>query len=139
MKQCAHCREWKDEEEFAFRDKASGVRQRHCRACMSEFNKASYQKADKSQIQDNRRRRTEIAKQYVWDYLSTHPCIDCGEADPVVLEFDHVRGNKKLAVTQLVSDGYSLNVVEAEIAKCVVRCKNCHWRRHHSESGWFRG
>lgn len=139
MKRCAHCHEWKDENEFAFSNRLLGTRQKHCRTCMSAFNKASYQRTDKSQKLGNRKRRTELAKQYVWDYLSTHPCVDCGEADPIVLEFDHVNGVKKLAVTQMVSDGYSLEVTQAEITKCVVRCKNCHWRRHYNEGGWFRG
>jgi hypothetical protein len=137
MKKCAHCKELKEEEEFAFSNRLLGTKQKHCRACMSKFNKASYQRTDKDRLQENRQKRVEASKHYVWGYLTNHPCVDCGESNPVVLEFDHVRGVKKLAVTQMVSDGYSLDVIRAEIRKCVVRCRNCHWKRHHKEGGWF--
>jgi hypothetical protein len=60
-------------------------------------------------------------------YLVNHPCVDCGESDPLVLEFDHVRGK-----THNVSSmkGYTKKRVLEEIRKCEVRCANCHKRRH---------
>jgi L-lysine 2,3-aminomutase len=74
-------------------------------------------------------RRKDIGierKQKVLDYLREHPCLDCGETDPVVLEFDHVRGIKKSAVADLIRRNYSWSVVAEEIEKCEVRCANCH-------------
>ena len=76
----------------------------------------------------------QAAQIYIRAYLETHPCIDCGEDDWVVLEFDHVRGEKyqagrrKMGVAQLACDGYKLETIIAEIEKCDVRCRNCHAR-----------
>lgn len=64
--------------------------------------------------------------QFLVEYLKTHSCIDCDESNPLVLEFDHVRGKKLERVSSLVSTGKSLKSIKAEIAKCEVRCANCH-------------
>lgn len=64
----------------------------------------------------------------VLEYLQGHPCVDCGERDPLVLQFDHVRGDKVDAIARLVSQGRRWEAIEAEIAKCEVRCANCHQR-----------
>ena len=49
-------------------------------------------------------------------------CVDCGIKDVRVLDFDHVRGHK------LANIGALRNIarLEAEAAKCEVRCANCH-------------
>jgi len=61
-------------------------------------------------------------------YLNTHPCVDCGETDPIVLDFDHVRGTKVMEVSRMVANGYPWSKIEIEIAKCEVRCANDHRR-----------
>ncbi len=73
------------------------------------------------------------------DIFAEHPCVDCGEDDLRVLEFDHRPGVvKRGEVTKLVSDGMSWAVIEAEIAKCDVRCANCHRRRTSERAGWWK-
>lgn len=69
-------------------------------------------------------------------YLLSNPCIDCGESDPRVLDFDHRDAAEKSAeVMRLAQDGYSLNRVMTEIAKCDVRCRNCHAKVTYSRQG----
>lgn len=53
-------------------------------------------------------------------------CVDCGKSDIRVLEFDHVRGDKVDSITSMVRRGLSVEVLVEEIAKCEVRCANCH-------------
>ena len=62
-------------------------------------------------------------------------CVDCGESDPVVLEFDHI-ADKKAAVTTMVWGGLLWTSIEREIAKCEVRCVNCHRRRTAVQQGF---
>jgi hypothetical protein len=72
-----------------------------------------------------------------WAYLSERACVDCGERDPVVLEFDHVRGVKTDEISRLISDGVAWARIELEIAKCDVRCVNCHIRKTAREAGFY--
>jgi len=68
-----------------------------------------------------------------------HPCIDCGESDIRVLEFDHVRGEKKANIGDMAGANIAWQRIEAELAKCVVRCANCHRRKTASDFGWYKG
>lgn len=55
-----------------------------------------------------------------------------------VLEFDHRDGEmKRTAVSVLARGGYSLSTVQEEIARCIVRCANCHRIRTHEQRGWW--
>lgn len=50
-------------------------------------------------------------------------CVDCGLKDPRALDFDHVRGTKSFTISY---GDYSPSRLLEEIAKCDVRCANCH-------------
>lgn len=71
------------------------------------------------------------------DHLAANPCTDCGIADPVVLEFDHLpEFEKKYDVSRAVSSSTrSWASISTEIAKCEVVCANCHRRRTLRRSG----
>ena len=77
-------------------------------------------------------------RQYIWDYKASHPCSDCGESDPRVLDLDHDNpDNKSYAVSKMVSRKLSLNKIQEEIAKCTVRCANCHRKRTVEQFGHY--
>jgi hypothetical protein len=65
-------------------------------------------------------------KLYVKNYLENKACVDCGNSDIRVLEFDHVRGVKLYHVSYMIQKAYKLDLVKDEIEKCDIRCCNCH-------------
>src|ERR1700675_1475161 len=70
------------------------------------------------------RKRAARNQDWLFNYLLEHPCVDCGEADPVVLEFDHIGNDKKWDVAGMYL--FSIKRIQEEIAKCEVVCANCH-------------
>lgn len=81
-----------------------------------------------ARVRRNDARYEAEKRAWITAYLTEHPCVDCGETDLEVLDFDHVRGNKTAAVSSLVRGGYSLAKIVAEAALCEIRCANCHRR-----------
>ena len=72
---------------------------------------------------------------FIFEYYKSHPCVDCGETDPVVLDFDHV-GKKTYTVANILKYR-RWQIVLDEIAKCQVRCSNCHRRKTAKDYGWY--
>ena len=83
----------------------------------------------------NQERYRERNKAFVRGYLETHPCVDCGQSDPAVLEFDHI-DEKTATVSQLKWASAPLEKIMSEIERCEVRCVNCHMRRTAQQFGW---
>ncbi len=111
-----------------------------CKACQNEYVRSHYQAYRTKYIQKARLRnaaQSKINGDFLIEYLSQHPCVDCGEDDIVVLEFDHQR-DKLLNVSVLSREGYSLDKLKQEIAKCEVVCANCHRRRTAKQFGWYK-
>lgn len=59
-----------------------------------------------------------------------------GDDDPVVLEFEHVRGHKDGSICGLIQRGFAWAAISAEIQKCEVRCCNCHRRKTAKQYGY---
>jgi 5-methylcytosine-specific restriction endonuclease McrA len=136
-KRCVKCREWKLLSAFSRSAREKDGLQEHCKQCAAAYFQAKRAKII-LQVRARKARLIDEARQAVRVYLTNHPCVDCGETDPVVLEFDHVRGRKRSTVERLVYQGYGLRVVMSEIEKCDVRCANCHRRKTARELGWYR-
>ena len=105
----------------------------------TEYHKQYYQNNREHFKKRNKRNkaiRTAENTAYRREYLSTHPCVDCGEANPIVLTFDHVRGEKFKDLSKMWTTGYALKRICEEIKKCDVRCFNCHAIRTATQQNW---
>lgn len=140
---CTKCLTEKALELFSWKNKAKRKRRKMCKACHAAYrrqhylaNKEKYQEMSQAWNEENQAAYIDKARRYVLDYLLEHPCIDCGETNPIVLEFDHVRGKKVKAISVMIHSPVSLKRLQAEIDKCEVRCANCHLRKTAKERNW---
>lgn len=77
-------------------------------------------------MKPNDTRRAAYRRRVVNRYKRIKGCVDCGyDAHWDALEFDHDDNSQKRdTVASLMYASWA--VIKAEIAKCVVRCANCH-------------
>lgn len=103
MRVCSRCKLEKSDEYFNFKNKAKGLKQYHCKDCSRLYVKSHYEKNKEYYLQKaflrNKKIKNEI-RMYIWTYLNDHPCLDCSETDPIVLEFDHV-SDKIAAISEM--------------------------------------
>lgn len=140
VKRCSRCGEEKPLAEFHRNRRRQDGLQVRCRECnIAGAKRFHAENPDhcRTRIGQWIRRVDERNKRQALEYLRAHPCVDCGETDPVVLEFDHLR-DKRSGVAELLLAHVRWELVEEEIAKCEVRCANCHRRRTAATGGWFR-
>jgi hypothetical protein len=140
LRTCRVCGETKPLVEFPYRSLSRQTRQWICLLCQRQYTNDWYSRNRKRQIanaKERSRHATAELKNRVRDYLLGHPCVDCGETDVGVLDFDHLR-DKRANISTLVQSGVSWESLAHEIAKCEVRCANCHRRRTARNGRYYR-
>lgn len=102
---------------------------------ISEYKRAyniSYRNANRPRMQelwkDHRARRLAANNKFIRDHKEGHPCA-CGESDHIALDFHHTDPASKNGTIEKLRK-YSRARLEAEMAKCVVLCANCHRKGH---------
>jgi hypothetical protein len=139
---CKSCGLERDaEKDFNWEYKSRGKRQARCKYCQSELSKLHYLNNKGIYNERTRARKAQVLTENmsrISSHLSMHPCVDCGNPDIRVLEFDHVRGHKTEEISHLLSQGCGWPRIESEIAKCEVRCANCHRIKTLERGKWWR-
>lgn len=138
MKICTLCQQSFGLDCFNKKKSSPDGLQNVCRECNRARSKRYYKENHDKHRLAVRERNVILAsrnREYVAEYLKTHPCVDCGNSDIRVLEFDHIRGTKVNGVGKLMGDGHSIAVIQTEIDKCEVRCRNCHTIKTYERIG----
>src|SRR5438128_8112423 len=128
MRACTKCGELKPLEAFPPVRRGEPKLQTWCRECFAAYGREYYRKnreAQKARLLRNTAARRADNKRQMIEYLRAHPCVDCGESDIVVLQFDHL-ADKEREVSSMLAGGWSWAANEKDIVKREVLCANCH-------------
>lgn len=137
---CTNCSQNLPLTAFARNSRKTDGLQQMCRACKKTYN-AEYYRLTKhihnpARIARTREIRAQLRAQII-EYLKTHPCVDCGETDIIVLQFDHLR-DKITDISTMMNSAFSWTKIQREIEKCDVVCANDHMRRTARRSMWAK-
>lgn len=137
VKNCVGCGRDKPISDFALR--VNGRLDARCRPCRAAYQHAHYLKHRERYIARAAASRSKLRRErlkLILDHLVESGCVDCGETDPLVLEFDHL-SDKSFNIGEEFSTR-SWDAVIAEMEKCDVVCANCHVRREAKRSNTIR-
>ena len=136
---CSRCGEFKPVSLFAWHRRDRGERDAYCRPCRAAYKREHYLANRERYIAAANRRKAALIDerlQYLFGFFRKNPCVDCGETDPLVLEFDHL-ADKKFAISVGLGTRPWEDLLR-EIDKCDVVCANCHRRRTIRRGGFRR-
>jgi len=139
MKRCTLCNADRPLEAFNRKRRSRDGLQNVCRDCNRARSARYYRdnrEAHRATVLENSARYKTRMRSRLIPYLISHPCVDCGETDIRLLEFDHrPESGKTRDVSYLLRGGASWTRVEAELQKCDVRCRHCHALITYARSG----
>ncbi len=119
-----------------------------CRSCWLKFYYANKTKRTKEEKALYRKKYYELHKQKLDAYCNAYnankrldfiklaggKCVQCGEDDPIVLDFDHVHDNgaEHRRATNRKNVVHILSKTLFEQGEFQLLCKNCNWRKEHA-------
>src|ERR1700724_1272402 len=107
---CPKCRLIKSASEFPRREPGRQSPSAYCKPCQRIYSRAHYlrnkPKHNYRRTEHQREYRTRN-REFLAQVLVRASCIDCGESDPIVLEFDHIAGTKRYDISKMIYIGTS--------------------------------
>lgn len=140
MKRCGHCKRELELSLFQVDTRAKSGYSSWCRDCKREASRRYYAKegsAGKLRNQLTYKARRSLKQRFV--AMLGGKCSRCGYDEFIgALDFHHVdSASKDHEIARLLTvNRNNIAVIEAELTKCVLLCKNCHafihWGYHES-------
>lgn len=116
---CTKCGKELPITDFYWRDKAKNLRRSECKYCHNSYVKQNYQQR----------------KQEIQDLKSECKCQKCGESRGYLLDFHHIDPDtKETTISRLTANNRKMELIEEEMAKCIVLCANCHREFHYLQN-----
>lgn len=140
MKVCSTCNQRRRPNSFHWRDKKKGIKHVRCKFCQKKATREHHiSEGYREKKRILKRIRIDRNRNYIIDYLKENPCVNCGETDIILLEFDHISTEtKRIILSEAVCTGYSLNYIKEEISNCQVLCVSCHRKKTARDHGNYK-
>jgi hypothetical protein len=123
---CPKCKKNKQRRSFSRNITTKSGLQVNCKDCFSAYHRRRrVEDPDLYKKSSNRVLSISLVKK-VLSFFDRKSCVDCGESNPLVLQFDHIRGTKNFSIANALVQRYSWETILSEIEKCDIRCANCH-------------
>lgn len=140
MKHCKMCARVLPLSEFSMKSNTTRTPCSYCKECQRQYSRQHY-RANKALHNErryaNQKRYYQENRKRLVVFLSDKSCVDCGEDDVAVLDFDHVHGTKTFNISHMIGR-FGWARIEQEIQKCEIRCANCHRRKTAQDFKWFK-
>ena len=108
----------------------------YCVNCFNNYQK-NYYKEHSDRIKQTAIKRRSFIREYIIKEKNK-PCMDCKKQYPYyVMDFDHVRGEKKFNLSIAGRWLPNIQTIIDEIKKCDIVCSNCHRERTFNRNGLF--
>jgi hypothetical protein len=133
-KTCCKCKENKLLSLFSKNKSKKDGHNTSCKDCQKSYKDCHYSKNKKTYLDRKKKNQIKRAKIF-YDWLKTESCVDCGNSDIRVLEFDHQR-DKSFNIASKIKD-MTFETLQKEIEKCEVVCANCHRIRTAVQNNWY--
>jgi len=102
-----------------------------CKDCRREWQRERIRVRGRATITRTQGILRAEKRRYVQDKKVAIGCTSCGEKHPACLEWHHTGEHEKDdSLARMIDKNRPYGVLDAEMAKCVVLCSNCHRKQH---------